>query len=48
MYKPFKKLLLSLAESPLDTQKAALEKSFDDWMGDFSQVDDVCVIGFRL
>lgn len=48
MYKPFKKLLLSLAENPLDTQKAALEKSFDNWMGNFQQVDDVCVIGFRL
>lgn len=48
MYKPFKKLLLSMAENPLDLQRAALEKSFDSWMGNFEQVDDVCVIGFRL
>lgn len=48
MYKPFKKLLLSLADNPLETQRAALEKSFDNWMGNYEQVDDVCVIGFRL
>lgn len=48
MYKPFKKLLLSMAESSLDSQKLALEASFDSWMGEYEQVDDVCVIGFRL
>lgn len=48
MYKPFKKLLLEMAEAPLDEQKDKLELSFDSWMGDFEQVDDVCVIGFRL
>ncbi len=48
MYKPFKNLLLSMAERSLEEQHEELEKSFDNWMGDFEQVDDVCVIGFRL
>lgn len=48
MYKPFKKLLLAMAEEPLDEQRMKLEESFDTWMGNFEQVDDVCVIGFRL
>lgn len=48
MYKPFKKLLLAMAEEPLDEQRMKLEESFDLWMGNYEQVDDVCVIGFRL
>lgn len=48
MYKPFKKLLLTMAEEPLDEQRMKLEESFDLWMGNYEQVDDVCVIGFRL
>lgn len=48
MYKPFKKLLLSMAEDSLGKQREELAHSFDTWMGDFEQVDDVCVIGFRL
>lgn len=48
MYKPFKKLLLAMAEDSLGKQRKELAHSFDTWMGDFEQVDDVCVIGFRL
>ncbi|CAG5083749.1 hypothetical protein CRYO30217_02279 [Parvicella tangerina] len=48
MYKPFKKLLLDMAEASLENQKQELAHSFDTWMGDYEQVDDVCVIGFRL
>lgn len=48
MYKPFKKLLLSMATESLENQKSILKDSFESWMGEFEQVDDICVIGFRL
>jgi serine phosphatase RsbU (regulator of sigma subunit) len=47
-YKPFKELLTKLSEEPMSTQKDMLANSFNDWKGDYQQVDDVCVIGVRL
>ena len=48
MYKPFKKILLSLKDVPMKEQQAHLSKSFSDWMGDMEQIDDVCVIGIKM
>jgi serine phosphatase RsbU (regulator of sigma subunit) len=45
MYKPFKKLLLSLHGKEMESQKRELETAFKQWMGNESQVDDICVIG---
>lgn len=47
-YKPFKKLLVANHMKGLEAQKIALEDAFDKWSQDYEQVDDVCVIGFRL
>ena len=47
-YKPFKQLLLSLTESKLKGQEVELDQKFEAWKGSFEQVDDVCVIGFKL
>ena len=47
-YKPFKKLLISLQEMPIGSHKKDLENHFISWMGDYQQVDDVCIIGVRL
>lgn len=44
----FKKLLLSIAEKPLDEQNQIIEETFETWKGSLEQVDDVCVIGVRL
>jgi serine phosphatase RsbU (regulator of sigma subunit) len=44
----FKKLLLSIQSDPMDRQKQILEKTFDEWRGDFEQIDDVSVIGVRV
>ena len=43
----FKKLLLSMQNENLSTQKNLLEDAFTQWQGDLEQVDDVLVIGFR-
>ncbi|MBC7865585.1 MAG: tetratricopeptide repeat protein [Bacteroidia bacterium] len=47
-YQQMKDLLLSLQKKPMNEQHAALEKSFADWRGELEQIDDVCIIGFRL
>jgi serine phosphatase RsbU (regulator of sigma subunit) len=47
-YKPFKHELISSNDQPLQNQLAILDKFFENWMGDYEQVDDVCVIGIRL
>ncbi len=43
----FKELLASLFGKPMKHQRDVLHTSFNDWMGDNEQIDDVCVIGFR-
>lgn len=48
MYKPFKKLLLSIHKKDMNVQKNELQKFFIKWKGKNEQVDDVCVIGVRL
>ncbi len=48
MYKPFKELLLSIQDKPMEEQKTILEKHFENWKGEHEQVDDVCIIGVRI
>ena len=48
MYKPFKRLLLSIAEESPEKQRKILLNTFNDWKGSETQVDDVCVIGVRV
>jgi serine phosphatase RsbU (regulator of sigma subunit) len=47
-YKPFKDLLCEIKNRPLEEQMVTLDQKFEDWKGDFEQVDDVCVIGFKV
>jgi hypothetical protein len=44
----FKKLLLSIQSDPMDRQRQILERTFDEWRGEFEQIDDVSVIGVRV
>jgi serine phosphatase RsbU (regulator of sigma subunit)/Tfp pilus assembly protein PilF len=44
----FKKLLLDIHKEPMARQKAILEQTLKDWMGEHSQRDDILVIGVRL
>jgi serine phosphatase RsbU (regulator of sigma subunit)/Flp pilus assembly protein TadD len=47
-YKPFKDLLITFKEQPMEFHKKELEKRFTKWMGDYQQIDDVCIIGVRV
>ncbi|OFX84374.1 MAG: hypothetical protein A2W99_01250 [Bacteroidetes bacterium GWF2_33_16] len=46
-YRRFRHLLLTIHKLPLDQQKLILERSFDEWIGDFEQVDDVLIVGVK-
>ena len=44
----FKKLLLSVQELDLEAQKVKIDAVFEEWKTKEEQVDDVCIIGFRV
>jgi len=44
----FKELLLSIQKKNMKEQQKAIEKSFFGWKGKLDQLDDICVIGFRV
>ena len=44
----FKELLLSIQDKDMNAQKRAIEKAFFGWKGKLDQLDDICVIGFRV
>jgi serine phosphatase RsbU (regulator of sigma subunit)/tetratricopeptide (TPR) repeat protein len=46
--KAWRKLLLSLSQKTLLEQKSEINVVFDEWKGDIEQLDDVCVIGFKI
>ena len=48
MYKPFKRMLLKNSQLPFEKQQNILSEILDQWMGDISQVDDICVMGIRF
>lgn len=47
-YKQFQELLLANYNKDLETQKQILEQSFKEWKGDYQQVDDVLVLGYKI
>jgi CheY-like chemotaxis protein len=46
--KNFQHLLLDIYKKPMEEQKEILDKKFDEWRGDYFQLDDILVIGIRL
>lgn len=48
MIKKLYETLLSVTILPMREQRVLLEKAFEDWKGNHSQVDDVLVIGIRI
>ena len=48
MVKKFHQDLLSIHHLNMDEQKKRLEKYFNDWKGNYEQVDDVLVIGIKV
>ena len=47
-YKQLNELLLSIAQLPMEQQKQKLEAAFLNWKGNLEQVDDVCIVGFKI
>ncbi len=54
-YKPFKRLLLSIADEHVEKQREIIEQTFNEWIsypdssGDaHEQIDDICVLGVRV
>ena len=48
MYKSFKRLLISIANEPIEEQRRLLDERFEEWRLDHEQVDDICVIGVKF
>jgi ligand-binding sensor domain-containing protein/serine phosphatase RsbU (regulator of sigma subunit) len=48
MQRRLKELLSTLHDLPMETQRLHLEREFVEWRGEQPQIDDVCVLGFRL
>ncbi len=47
-YAPFKELLLDIHKKPMKDQKEILNNTFEEWRGDYDQIDDVVIFGFRI
>ena len=47
-YKPFKKLLLSIRDKPMEEQHDVIDELFEEWRSGLEQVDDVCIIGVKV
>jgi serine phosphatase RsbU (regulator of sigma subunit) len=48
MVEKFKQLLFKIHHLPIDEQVNQLEETFKQWKGNFPQVDDLLVIGFKI
>ncbi len=48
MSKQFFDLIAANAKNNLSSQQVTLEKSFENWKGNYEQVDDVLVIGIKI
>jgi serine phosphatase RsbU (regulator of sigma subunit) len=46
-YRPFRNLLLSISNFPVQEQKNRLFSALKDWRGDTPQLDDITIFGFR-
>jgi serine phosphatase RsbU (regulator of sigma subunit) len=46
--KNFKDLLLMVQDLSMEDQKTKIDSVFYEWMADFEQLDDVCVMGVRV
>ena len=47
-YKPFKNMLIEIQSTPIQLQGEKLSDLFEKWIGEFEQIDDVCLIGVKV
>lgn len=48
LMKGFKELLLKICSLPMVQQKELIEKNFHEWKGNYTQTDDVLVMGVKI
>ncbi|MDF2436494.1 MAG: protein serine/threonine phosphatase [Bacteroidota bacterium] len=48
MFKNLKTFLISIAPLPMQQQQESLTRELDKWKGKYEQVDDICIVGFRI
>jgi len=48
LIKNFRELLLDIHQFPMEKQQKILVDNLKNWMGDYKQIDDILVVGFRL
>ncbi len=47
-YKALKQMFITNASLPMDQQKQILEKTFDEWIKGYEQIDDVTILGIKI
>lgn len=47
-YQQFKEVLVRNHRNTMQNQMTELNKVFENWRGELEQVDDICIIGFKL
>lgn len=47
-YKKLKELLLEVHLKPMQEQKLIIENTYNQWKGNYEQIDDVCLIGIKI
>lgn len=47
-YEPFRKLILSISELPIEEQHEILYETIVKWQGGFEQLDDILIFGVRI
>lgn len=48
LVKRFKQMILDINKEPMSKQSAIIEENLRKWMGNYPQVDDICVMGIKL
>jgi len=46
--KRLKEALLQVHTLPIEEQKDALKRIFENWKGNTPQIDDICIIGIKI
>ncbi len=47
-YKQLKEVLISISKKSTNEQKQMLDMNFENWRGNFEQVDDVTIVGIKI
>ncbi len=47
-YSTFKRTLINIYDEDMQSQKTTINKVFNDWIADYEQIDDICVIGLKI